>query len=95
MRVLLLKKTSTKAERIFAEILKRNRIPFEHRKKIEGREIDFIIGKYAVEIDGHDQDSARNRWLVLKGFVPVHYHNRLLRNDPRYVEESITKLLKN
>lgn len=94
MRIALRKRTSTKAERIFAEILKRNRIPFEHRKKIEGREVDFVIGKYAVEIDGHPQDSSRNQWLAKIGYVPLHFGNRALREEPEIVEESIIRKVK-
>lgn len=89
MRVLLKKSSSTKAERIFAEILKRNHIKFQYRVKLEGREIDFVIGKYAVEIDGHDQSTEKNQWLVKKGFTPLHLTNRILQKFPKLVEESI------
>ena len=94
MRAALRKKTSTKAERIFAEILKRNHIPFEHRKMIEGHEIDFVIGKYAIEIDGHPQSSMRNQMLFRLGYVPLHYGNRALREEPEFVEASIIQKVK-
>lgn len=95
MRTALSKKTSTKAERIIAEILKRNRIPFQHRQKVSGREVDFIIGKYAIEVDGHPQSSVRNDWLIGEGYIPLHFTNRIVQTDPRGVEESlIPKLMK-
>ena len=86
MRITLNKKHSTKAERIFYEILKKNRIPFRFREKIEGREIDFIIERYAIEIDGHEQASARNQWLFRLGYVPLHYSNDALINNREKVE---------
>lgn len=89
MRVLLNKRSSTKAERQFAEILKKNHIPFEHRVKMHGLEVDFIVGHYAIEIDGHSQKSDRNALLFSKGWVPVHYHNQALRNTPAMVESDI------
>lgn len=89
MRVNLSKSSSTKAERLFAEILKRNHIPFKHRVKIEGKEIDFLIGNYAIEIDGHSQESIRNTWLFSQGLIPIHYTNNALRTNLSAVEEDI------
>lgn len=93
MRTQLLKKHSTKGERQFAEILKDNHIPFLHRTLVEGREVDFIVGKYAIEIDGHPQDASRNAMLVRNGYVPLHYHNRLLLNSREEVEKNIIEKL--
>ena len=42
---------------------------------IEGREIDFLIGDYAIEIDGHTQDVYKNRMLMVKGYNPIHLNN--------------------
>ena len=89
MRILLNKRSSTKAERIFSEILKKNHIPFKYSIIIEGKEIDFLIGKLAIEIDGHDQDDRRNGWLIGLGLTPVHYSNHLLLNHRSDVEEDI------
>lgn len=89
MRTIIKKSSSTKAERIFSEILKKNQIPFLHRQIIEGHEIDFIIGVYAIEIDGHEQSAQRNAWLIDKGYVPLHYTNRGLLNNRSAVEENI------
>ena len=94
MRVHINKRQSTKPERIFAEILKRNRIPFRFREILDGREIDFIIlDKFAVEINGHDQDAQRNAWLVSKGLSPIHYNNSQLYEKREEVEINITNLI--
>jgi len=71
----LRKGISTKAERRFAEILKKNHIPFKTKVKIESREVDFIIGKYAIEISGHQQDTDKNVMLAKAGYIPIHFHN--------------------
>lgn len=78
MRNTLLKLTknhSTRAERKFAELLKELHIPFQAKTKIQGREVDFLIGKYAIEIDGHKQDVEKNKMLVSEGFIPIHLNN--------------------
>ena len=89
MRVLVSKRSSTKAERIFAEILKKNHIPFKHREVIGRREVDFIIGNIAVEIDGHEQSPERNDWLVRKGYIPLHFNNKALIENRSAVEDAI------
>jgi len=71
----LRKNKSTSAERRFAEILKRNRIPFEAKVMICNREVDFVIGKYAIEISGHNQDTDKNVMLVKAGYIPIHFNN--------------------
>jgi very-short-patch-repair endonuclease len=72
---------STKAERRFAEILKKNHIPFRTKVKVEGREIDFIVGKYAIDIDGHKQDPKKNADLFEAGLAPVHLSNREIQTN--------------
>lgn len=72
----LIKSRSTKAERRFSELLKENRISFRTKVKIGGREIDFLIGKYAIDIDGHKQDDEKNVMLVKLGYIPIHYYNK-------------------
>ena len=89
MRVLLERRSSTKPERIFAEILKNNHISFLWRDKIQGHEIDFIIGKYAIEIDGHQQSSERNKMIIDAGFSPIHYKNEVLLKNREVVEKDI------
>jgi len=76
----LQKYNSTKYERRFMELLKENNIPFRAKIIIKGREIDFLIGRYAVDIDGHEQDEEKNRMLVQEGFVPIHYNNSEIKN---------------
>ena len=71
---------STSAERRFAELLKRNHIPFQTKVKINNKEVDFLIGKYAVEISGHQQDTDKNVMLAKAGFVPIHFHNTEVNN---------------
>lgn len=83
------KRSSTKAERIFIEILKKNHIPYKHRVLVREREVDFIVGRYAVEIDGHEQSATRNDWLVRKGYVPLHYQNKALIENRTAVEQDI------
>lgn len=90
----ILKRNSTKAERILYEILKKNHIPFKHRERIKGKEIDFIVDKYAIEIDGHKQSSNRNQWLFEEGLIPLHYSNNALYNERNKVEEQIVNKLK-
>lgn len=89
MRLHINKQSSTKPERIFIEILKAHHIPFRYSVILDGHEIDFIIGKYAVEIDGHRQSSERNQWLFERGFTPVHYTNRALLKNRQAVEQDI------
>jgi len=72
----LQKKNSTKAERRFIEILKKNHIPFRTKVIIEGREVDFLVGKRAIDIDGHKQDVQKNIMLVKAGYIPIHFSNK-------------------
>lgn len=67
--------SSTKGERKFMELCKKLHIPFKAKAKIAGREVDFVIGRYAIEIDGHQQDTGKNTTLYLEGYWPVHIHN--------------------
>lgn len=76
-QLLKLKKgISTKAERRFAERLKKAHIPFQTKVLINKREVDFLIGKYAIDIDGHKQDGEKNVMLVKVGYIPVHIDNQ-------------------
>ena len=76
-QLLKLKKgRSTKAERRFVEILKKNHIPFRAKVIVKGREVDFLVGKYAIDIDGHEQDTDKNVFLVKIGYVPIHFSNK-------------------
>lgn len=75
MRINILKKHSTKAERIVYEVLKELHLAFKHRQIVHGREVDFIIGNIALEIDGHTQDGEKNRMLAESGYIPIHLNN--------------------
>lgn len=77
----LQKNKSTKSERRFSELLKELRIPFRTKVKIRGREIDFLVGNYAIEIDAHGQDVLKNQLLIEEGYNPVHFPNHSLKNS--------------
>lgn len=42
---------------------------------IQDKEIDFIVGKYAIEINGHKQNTDKNEMLVSAGYIPIHFSN--------------------
>ena len=75
MRYQILKKNSTKPERIVYEALKELHIPFKFRWILNGREVDFLIGNVVLEIDGHEQDGEKNHMLAELGYIPLHLHN--------------------
>lgn len=85
MRTLLTRHSSTKAERKFHEILKKFHIPFTAKVKIQGREVDFVIKDYAIDIDGHKQDVSKNKMLISQGYNPVHLNNNEIPN-PNLIE---------
>lgn len=87
MRYNIDKKHSTKTERIVYEVLKEMKIPFKHRWIIGGREVDFVIDKICIEIDGHEQDGEKNHILANLGYTPIHLHNS------EVTRENIIKLL--
>lgn len=89
MRRNILKKNSTKPERIVYEVLKELHVPFRHRWIINGREVDFVIGNICLEIDGHEQDGAKNHMLAELGYLPMHLYNSEI------TKENIKKLLIN
>ena len=76
----LRKGKSTKYERRFMELLKKNHIPFQAKVKIGGREVDFLVGRYAIDIDGHEQFIGKNEMLVKLGYTPIHFNNREITN---------------
>lgn len=80
------KKNFTRAERIFARELQDNHIPFKAHVKMDNMEIDFVIGKYAIEIDGHEQLSSKNERLVQLGFIPIHFTNQEVYNKDKLIK---------
>lgn len=91
----LVKTNSTKGERRIGEILKRNRIKFTAKARVCGREIDFLIGRLAVEVDGsvHKQtDAAKDTMLFANGYVPIHISTKNLKAES--VEKQLLELIK-
>ena len=66
---------STKSERKFMEMLKKLHIPFRYKVEVRGREVDFIIGNLAVEIDGHPQSKSKNEMLAQAGYDILHLNS--------------------
>ena len=62
------------------EVLKRLKVPFKHRVKIGGYEVDFLIGHFACEINGHPQNTPKNEKLAKMNLVPVHFSNQETRD---------------
>jgi len=58
------------------EFLKKEHIKFRSKIKVGGREVDFIVGNYAIDIDGHLQDGEKNKMLLGLGYIPIHINNR-------------------
>jgi hypothetical protein len=71
----LTKGHSTKSERKLMELFKKHHIPFKAKVLINKREIDFLLGNYAIELDAHIQDWEKNKMLIEYGLIPLHYHN--------------------
>jgi len=92
MRYNVLTKNSTRAERIVYEILKELHISFRHRWKIDNLEIDFLVGRYAIEIDGHDQDEKKNLCIIELGYVPIHIRNKDILNNREFIKNNLQKL---
>ncbi|MEM5785006.1 MAG: DUF559 domain-containing protein [Candidatus Aenigmatarchaeota archaeon] len=88
----LTKRKSTKAERIFGELLKNNRIPFRAKVKINGREVDFLVGKYAIDIDCHQQNPEKNIMLFNSGFIPIHFSNQEIKNNKEAIIKWLLKI---
>ena len=96
----ILKKHSTKQERVIADMLIKSKIPFKFREIVNGREVDFIIGRVAVEVDGriHRQkrakDISKNEMLVKLGYTPLHFTAKEIRTNPQNSFKEIKNLLK-
>lgn len=84
------KKHSRKVERILAEMLIKNKIPFEFRKKINNKEVDFLVnGKLVVELDGVHHllkrklksDAIKNTELLAAGYSIYHISAKQFRKD--------------
>jgi very-short-patch-repair endonuclease len=77
MRTIIKKTNSTKPERILAEQLKSNHIPFRHRVKILGYEADFLIrDKLIVEIGNHKGNPIKNGLFLSNGYSVYTFSNQ-------------------
>jgi very-short-patch-repair endonuclease len=91
----LKKENSTKGERRIAEILKRHRIKFKAKWRIGKYEVDFLIGKLIIEIDGgvHEHtNTARDIYFVSEGYLPIHIITSRQRTEA--VEEDLLRMIK-
>lgn len=43
-------------------------------------EVDFLVGGFAFEIDGHRQNEKKNKLLLNAGYVPIHLANNQLKD---------------
>ena len=95
MRNRLLKvKTGTKSEKRISEIFKKNKIRFKYRQRIGRYEVDFVIGRVALEIDGsvhREIDIKRDTYLASQGYVPLHLN---AYQDFKKVEKNLLLLIK-
>ena len=56
-------------------MLQELRIPFKIKSIIKGFEIDFLIGNNVIEIDGHIQNTNKNKILMEAGYNVYHFDN--------------------
>lgn len=71
------------------EILKKYHIAFRPKVKVGKYEVDFLIGKYAIEFDAHTQNSFKNHYLLLQGYIPLHFANWKLADFEEWVRNTI------
>ena len=91
----LQKYNSTKAERRVGEILKRHHVKFIAKARVGRHEVDFLIGKVAIEIDGavhRYTDSAKDTFLFKQGLIPLHITTKGLSSNA--IEKEILFLIK-
>ena len=86
------KKHYTRAERIFGRLLQEYRIPFRTKVIVAGREVDFLIGNLAIEIDGHTQDGSKNKSLADLGYIPIHFNNKDIINNRELIKNKLYEL---
>ena len=59
-----------------ARLLNEKRILFKTKVKIGKYEVDFLIGKLVIELDGHEQSVIKNQYLANLGYTPWHFTNQ-------------------
>ena len=79
----------TKPERIIARLLNEKRIPFKTKIKIGKYEVDFLIGKLVIELDGHVQSVEKNNYLANLGYIPWHFTNHEVYEERESIIERI------
>lgn len=94
MRIKFTKQNYTKAERVLGRILQENKIEFKTKQMINNREIDFLIGNLAIEVDGHSQVESKNNNLLLEGLIPLHFLNQDIINNRKKVAEKLIDIAK-
>ena len=95
----ILKKHSTKPERQLADFLIKEGISFEFRKVIKGREVDFVIGRVIIEVDGvhhrrrRESEKKKNINLAGLGYIPLHFSAKEIRTNARRSFDLIKRLI--
>ena len=79
----------TRPERIIARLLNENRIPFKTKVKIGKYEVDFLIGKLVIELDGHIQSVEKNEYLANLGYIPWHFTNKEVYENREHIIKKI------
>lgn len=92
MRANIDKKHYTKPERILARLLQENQISFQSKVSVGGYEVDFLIGNYAIEINGHSQRGDKNHTLAELGYIPLHFTNTEVYSNRDLLLETIKQL---
>jgi len=81
------KKHFTAYERRFGRMLQDLRIPFKTKIIIKGFEIDFLLGKDVVEIDGHIQNQTKNKILMESGYNVYHFQNNAISDAKLWLQK--------
>lgn len=92
----LKRSNSSKWERRVGEILKNNRIKFRAKVRIGKYEVDFLIGKVVIEVDGsvHKKtNTQKDIFLFNQGYTPLHLitHGR----KAELIEQTLINLIHN
>ena len=89
-------RNSTKIERIVAEQLRYNHIPFEQSVVIGGREVDFVIAdKIILEVDGilHKDPDIQKRDAKKSKMLSDIGYRIFLRYSAKELRESTNNLI--
>ena len=89
----LRKNNSTKSERQIGEILKKNKIKFKAKWRIGKYQVDFLIGRVVIEVDGSvhkNTNREKDIYLFSKGFIPLH----ISVSSVKMIEKEIISLIR-